>query len=358
MKRLMAALVALVMVLTACGIAVAEEPFMVGVSMPTQSLQRWNQDGANVKTELEAAGYQVDLQYADNDTDMQISQIENMIAAGCDALIIAAIDNAALANVLADAGDLLVISYDRLITDTDNIDYYISFDNYRVGVFQAQYVIDTLDLANAAAEGKTYNIEFTAGDPADTNAGFFFNGAVDTLKPYLDSGVLNVVSGQTSFEEVATLSWNTEEAMNRMDDVLASYYADGTILDVALCSNDSTALGVTQAIANSYGGDNWPLITGQDCDTANVANIIDGRQAMSVFKDTRELAAKAVEMVVAYDNGEEIEVNDTETYNNNNFVVPSYLCDPTVVTVENWEEMLIDSGYYVLGTDGYPTTAE
>ena len=211
MKRLMAALVALVMVLAACSVAAAEEPFLVGVSMPTQSLQRWNQDGANVKAQLEAAGYQVDLQYADNDTDMQISQIENMIAAGCDALIIAAIDNAALANVLADAGDLLVISYDRLITDTDNIDYYISFDNYRVGVFQAQYVIDTLDLENAAAEGKTYNIEFTAGDPADTNAPFFFNGAVDTLQPYLDSGVLNVVSGQTAFEEVATLSWNTEK---------------------------------------------------------------------------------------------------------------------------------------------------
>ena len=145
--------------------------------------------------------------------------------------------------------------------------------------------------------------------------------------------------------------------MNRMDDVLASYYADGTVLDVALCSNDSTALGVTQAIANSYGGDNWPLITGQDCDTANVANIIDGRQAMSVFKDTRMLAAKAVEMVECYVNGEEIVVNDTETYDNNNFVVPSYLCDPTVVTVDNWEEMLIESGYYVLGADGYPTTA-
>ena len=228
------------------GVAVkADDKKLIGVTMPTKDLQRWNQDGENMKKELEAAGYEVDLQYASNDVSTQVSQLENQVANGCDLLVVASIDGSSLGEPLKQAKEagIPVISYDRLIK-SDAVSYYISFDNYTVGTLQGQYVVDTLDLDNAG--DKTYNIEFTAGDPADNNAGYFFNGAFDVLKPYIDAGTLNVVSGQTDFDSVATPAWDTQTALERMQNILASYYADGTQLDVALCSNDSTALGVTQ----------------------------------------------------------------------------------------------------------------
>ena len=327
------------------GVAVkADDKKLIGVTMPTKDLQRWNQDGENMKKELEAAGYEVDLQYASNDVSTQVSQLENQVANGCDLLVVASIDGSSLGEPLKQAKEagIPVISYDRLIK-SDAVSYYISFDNYTVGTLQGQYVVDTLDLDNAG--DKTYNIEFTAGDPADNNAGYFFNGAFDVLKPYIDAGTLNVVSGQTDFDSVATPAWDTQTALERMQNILASYYADGTQLDVALCSNDSTALGVENALAASYTGE-YPIITGQDCDTPNVKNLVAGKQAMSVFKDTRALASAVVKMVDSIMKGEEPEVNDTESYDNGTGVIPTYLCDPVVVTTDNYKEILIDSGYY------------
>ena len=327
------------------GVAVkADDKKLIGVTMPTKDLQRWNQDGENMKKELEAAGYEVDLQYASNDVSTQVSQLENQVANGCDLLVVASIDGSSLGEPLKQAKEagIPVISYDRLIK-SDAVSYYISFDNYTVGTLQGQYVVDSLDLDNAG--DKTYNIEVTAGDPADNNAGYFFNGAFDVLKPYIDAGTLNVVSGQTDFDSVATPAWDTQTALERMQNILASYYADGTQLDVALCSNDSTALGVENALAASYTGE-YPIITGQDCDTPNVKNLVAGKQAMSVFKDTRALATAVVGMVDSIMKGEEPEVNDTESYDNGTGVIPTYLCDPVVVTVDNYKEMLIDSGYY------------
>ena len=276
--------------------------------------------------------------------DGQVNDIQNLISDGVNLLVVAAIDGEALNTVMDEAADagIPVIAYDRLIK-SDAVSYYISFDNYTVGTLQGQYVIDTLDLDNAG--DKTYNIEFTAGDPADNNAGYFFNGAYDTLKPYLDAGTLNVVSGQTDFDSVATAAWDTQTALERMQNILASYYADGTQLDVALCSNDSTALGVENALAASYTGE-YPIITGQDCDTPNVKNLVAGKQAMSVFKDTRALASAVVKMVDSIMKGEEPEVNDTKSYDNGTGVIPTYLCDPVVVTTDNYKEILIDSGYY------------
>ena len=262
--------------------------------MPTKSLERWNRDGEYLKAEFEAAGYAVELTYSDNDVTQQNNDIGNMIANGVDILIVAAIDGEALTQVLADAKDasIPVIAYDRLIMNTDAISYYVSFDNYTVGKLQGEYVETALDLANAG--DKTYNIEFTAGDPADNNAGYFFNGAYDVLKPYIDAGTLNVVSGQTAFEQVATASWSTDTALARMQNVLASYYSDGTVLDVALCSNDSTALGVAQAITSDYAGSNAPIITGQDGDIANLShcfNLIDFfNQAQAVLVDNVALS--------------------------------------------------------------------
>ena len=316
----------------------------VGVSMPTKDLQRWIQDGDNMKAQLEALGYEVDLQYASNDVQTQVSQIENMIGAGANVLVIAAIEGSSLGEALTMAKEsgIPVIAYDRLLMNSDAVDYYATFDNYKVGQVQGQYVIDQLDLDNA--EGP-FVLEFTAGDPGDNNAGFFFNGAMDLIKPYIESGKVVVTSGQTSFEEVATPTWGTDVAQKRAEDILATYYADGTELDAWVCSNDSTALGVTNALAANYTG-KYPIITGQDCDIENTKNMIAGKQSMSVFKDTRTLAAQVVKMVGQILTGSTVDVNDTETYDNGMGVVPSFLCEPVFADVNNYKELLIDSGYY------------
>ena len=316
----------------------------VGVAMPTKDLQRWNQDGANMKSQLEAAGYEVDLQYANNDVSTQVSQIENMIANGDQILVIASIDGSSLGTVLAQAkeANIPVIAYDRLIMETDAVSYYATFDNYKVGTIQGEYIRDALDLDNADGP---FNIEIFTGDPADNNALFFYGGAMDVLKPYIEKGKLNVVSGKVDFADVATPEWKTENAQNRMENIISSYYADGTKLDAVLCSNDSTALGVENALASSYNGE-WPVITGQDCDMANVKNMLQDKQSMSVFKDTRELAKQVVKMCGQILSNETVDVNNTSDYDNGKGVVPTFLCDPVFADKDNYKELLIDSGYY------------
>jgi putative multiple sugar transport system substrate-binding protein len=316
----------------------------VGVSMPTKDLQRWNQDGDYMKQELEKAGYEVDLQYAANDVATQLSQVENMINSGCKVLVIAAIEGSSLGEALdmAEAKNIPVIAYDRLLMESDTVDYYATFDNYMVGTIQGQFIEEQLDLKNAAGP---FNLEITAGDPGDNNALFFYQGAMDVLNPYIESGKLVVVSGQTEFSDVATASWKTENSQARAETILSSFYADGTNVDAWLCSNDSTALGVANALAANYTG-NYPIITGQDCDIANVKNMLEGKQSMSVFKDTRTLAAQVVKMVGQILKGETVDTNDTETYDNGKKVVPSYLCEPVFADAGNYEKILIDSGYY------------
>jgi len=316
----------------------------IGVSMPTKSLQRWNQDGDNMKKELEAAGFEVDLQYANDDISVQVNQIESMINGGCKVLVIAAINGDSLGTVLATAKekDIPVIAYDRLIMNSDAVSYYATFDNYKVGTIQGEYIRDQLDLDNAAGP---FNIELFTGDPADNNANFFFSGAMDVLNPYIDQGKLVVKSGQKDFEQVATQGWKTENAQNRMDAIIAANYADGTQLDAVMCSNDSTALGVANALEANYTG-KYPIITGQDCDVTNTKNMINGKQSMSVFKDTRDLAKQVVEMVKAIMDGKEVPVNDTKTYDNGVKVVPSFLCTPVFADANNYKTILVDSGYY------------
>ncbi|SDB22941.1 putative multiple sugar transport system substrate-binding protein [Pseudobutyrivibrio sp. YE44] len=315
----------------------------VGVAMPTKDLQRWNQDGANMQKELEAAGYEVDLQYASNDVQTQVSQIENMINSGCNVLVVAAIEGSSLGEAMDMAAEkkIPVIAYDRLIMNSDAVSYYATFDNYKVGQVQGQYIIDQLDLKNT---DQTYTMEITAGDPGDNNAGFFYNGAMDLLKEYIEKGTLVVKSGQVEFAEVATPAWATETAQSRMETILSSNYAKDD-LNICLCSNDSTALGVENALAANYKGE-YPIVTGQDCDIENTKNMIAGKQSMSVFKDTRTLASQVVKMVGQILKGETVDVNDTETYDNGKGVVPSYLCEPVFADKDNYKELLIDSGYY------------
>jgi len=343
MKKILA-LVLCAMLALGCIAALAEGE-LVGVSMPTKDLQRWNQDGAYMEEKLKEAGYQVELQFASNDVPTQLNQIETMIDNGCQVVVIAAIEGSSLGTALDKAAEkgVKVIAYDRLLMDNGNVDYYATFDNYKVGTVQGTYVKDALDLDNA--EGP-FVMEITAGDPGDNNARYFYQGAIDVLKPYMDAGKITVPSGQTEFDQVATPTWKTDVAQKRAEDILTANYAGGENIDVWLCSNDSTALGVTNALEANYGGENWPIITGQDCDVANTKNMIAGKQSMSVFKDTRTLAAQVVKMVGQILAGEEVDVNDTETYDNNVKVVPSFLCDPVFADANNYKEILIDSGYY------------
>jgi putative multiple sugar transport system substrate-binding protein len=329
-----------VSMLTACGSSSGNK---VGVSMPTKTLQRWNQDGANMKEQLEKKGYEVDLQFADDDVATQVNQIENMISGGCKVLVIASIEGDSLGTVLAQAKEkgVKVIAYDRLIMNTDAVTYYATFDNFMVGVKQGQYIEDQLGLKTNAGP---FNIELIAGSPDDNNAHIFYEGAMSILQQYIDNGKLVVKSGQKTFEQVATQGWKTENAQSRFEALIAANYADGTQLDAVMASNDSTALGVANALA-SYTG-KYPILTGQDCDIANVKNMIAGKQSMSIFKDTRDLAAKTTEMVDAILKGGEPPINNTKDYDNGKFVVPSYLCDPVFADVNNYEKLLVESGYY------------
>ncbi len=320
----------------------------VGISMPTKSLQRWNQDGSYMQEKFEEVGYEVDLQYADNDAAQQVSQIENMISGGCKVLVIAAIDSSVLGTVLADAKskDIPVFAYDRLIMDTDAVSYYATFDNWKVGTLQGNYIADALDLENADGP---FNIELFTGDPGDNNINFFFGGAMEVLQPYIDSGKLVVKSGQTDIMQCATVAWDPANAQSRMENLISAqgYSPSGTKLDAVLSSNDSCAQGIATALKGAgYDDTNFPILTGQDCDEASMKNMLSGYQSMSVFKDTRTLAAQVVKMVQQTLNGEEVEVNDTTTYNTNLVDVPSFLCDPVSCDLDNYQELLIDTGYY------------
>lgn len=324
------------------------EGVTVGVLMPTKSLQRWNQDGDNMKTQLEAKGFKVDLQYAENEVAKQVEQLENMVTKGVNALVIASIDGTALKGALAEAKKegIPVIAYDRLIMDSDAVDYYATFDNYQVGVIQGQFIINALGLENG--EKGPFTMEVFGGSPDDNNAYFFNGGAMDTLKPYIDSGVLVIKSGQTDMEQIAIQSWEPAGAQDRMDNLLTAHYADENI-DVVLSPNDSLAQGIVASLKSAgYGSSDkpFPLLTGQDCDVINMKQILAGEQSMSVFKDTRTLASQVVDMVTAIVKGEEVPVNDTETYNNNVRVVPSFLCEPVFADIDNYQELLIESGYY------------
>ena len=317
---------------------------LVGISMPTKDLQRWNMDGENLAKQLKNAGYDVELKFASNDVSEQQSQIDAMIDNGAKVLVIAAIDGSSLGTVLDKAAEkgCKVIAYDRLLMDTPYVDYYVTFNDYKVGALQGTYIRDKLKLDSA--EGPFY-FEFTAGDPGDNNAQTFFKGAIDVIKPYIDAGKVIVKSGQYTFKSTATKYWMTETAQKRAEDILSAYYSDGSKLDAWICSNDSTALGVTNALKGSYSG-KWPAITGQDCDIQNVKNMIAGKQAMSVFKDTQVLVSRTTKMVGQILNGKTVEVNNTETCINNAKVVPAFLCSPVVCDAGNYKKLLIDSGYY------------
>lgn len=319
---------------------------LVGIAMPTKSSERWINDGANMVKEFQAKGYKTDLQYGDNVVENQVSQVENMITKGAKLLVIAAIDGSSLTDVLQKAADahIPVISYDRLIRGTGNVDYYATFDNYKVGVLQGGYIVDKLGLK--AGKGP-FNVELFAGSPDDNNATFFFNGAMSVLKPYIDQKKLVVRSGQTQFNQVATLRWDGGLAQSRMDNLLSKSYTTARV-DAVLSPYDGISIGILSSLKGvGYGGAKpLPVVTGQDAELASVKSIIAGEQTQTVYKDTRLLAKVAVQMGDALLTGGKPEVNDTKQYNNGVKTVPAHLLQPVSVDKDNYRKVLVDSGQY------------
>lgn len=333
----------------------APEDTTIGVAMPTEISERWIADGNAVQAGLEEAGYTVDLQYANDDIPTQQQQVDQMITGGADLLVIAAIDGTALGSQLQAAADadIPVISYDRLIRDSENVDFYVTFDNYQVGVQQATALLTGLGLLDeSGAETDVagpLNVELFAGSLDDNNAFFFFNGAIETMQPFIDDGRIVVKSGQTDIEDAATLRWEQETAQQRMEDLLTSAYNDGSRVDGVLSPYDGISRGVITALSNAgYGGagNPMPIISGQDAEIASVKLIDDGVQHSTIFKDTRLLAEQAITAAEAYLAGEEPEPNDTESYDNGVKVVPSYLLDSEIVYADDIQTALVDSGYW------------
>jgi putative multiple sugar transport system substrate-binding protein len=337
----------------------APEDLSIGVAMPTETSERWIADGNSVKEQLEEKGYTVDLQYAGDDIPTQSQQVDQMITQGADALIIAAIDGTALSSQLqaaADAG-IPVISYDRLIRDSENVDFYVSFDNFAVGVAQANALLTGLGIKNDdAPEGTAtgpFNVELFAGSLDDNNAHFFFDGAMSVLQPLIDDGTLVVKSGQTDIEQVAILRWQQETAQKRMEDLLTASYNDGSIVNGVLAPYDGLSRGIITALQNagygpttSGGAKPMPIVTGQDAEIASVKLIADGVQSSTIFKDTRDLAEQAVIAAEAFLKGEEPEANNTEDYDNGVKVVPSYLLPVVTVFADDIQAELVDTGYW------------
>lgn len=357
MKKVLSLLLVLVLVIgmTACGAKPAETTTegtgsgdkVIGISMPTKSSQRWIDDGNNMVKEFEALGYKTDLQYAEDVVENQVSQIENMITKGVKALVIAAIDGESLTNVLQKAADanIPVIAYDRLIKKSPNVSYYATFDNFKVGVQQAAYIEKALGLKDGKGP---FNIELFGGSPDDNNAYFFYDGAMSVLQPYIDSGKLVVKSGQTGMDKVATLRWDGATAQARMDNLLSANYATAKV-DAVLSPYDGISIGILSSLKGvGYGTPSqpMPIVTGQDAEIPSVKSIIAGEQTHTVFKDTRQLAKKAVEMVDSVLNGKTPEINDDKTYDNGVKVVPSYLLEPISVDISNYKDVLVGSGYY------------
>ncbi|MFE9725298.1 multiple monosaccharide ABC transporter substrate-binding protein [Streptomyces sp. NPDC005794] len=320
----------------------------IGIAMPTKSSERWISDGANVEKELKGKGYKTKLVYGEDDPDQQVSQIENMITQGVDALIIAAIDNKSLNNVLQQAkdADIPVISYDRLILGTENVDYYASFDNEKVGELQGSYIVDKLGLKEG--EKGPFNVELFAGSNDDNNTRYFFQGAMNALKPYVDKKQVVVKSKQTALNQVTTLRWDGGAAQRRMDDLLTSTYRSARV-DAVLSPYDGISIGILSALkSDGYGtgAKPMPVVTGQDAELASVKSIIAGEQTQTVYKDLRKLAQVASNMVEAALNDKKPELNDTKSYDNGVKVVPAFLLQPVSVDKTNYKEALVDDGYY------------
>jgi putative multiple sugar transport system substrate-binding protein len=348
MKSLVTLIAAGAMAATAFSGAFAQDKGSVGIAMPTQSSLRWISDGNELKSALEGMGYTVDLQYAEDDIPNQLAQIENMVTKGVDALVIASIDGTTLSAVLQQAADqgIKVVAYDRLIRESGNVDYYTTFDNFEVGVLQANSLVKGLN--ERFPDDKPWNVELFGGSPDDNNAFFFYDGAMAVLQPMIDSGDIVIKSGQQGMDVVGTLRWDGAVAQARMDNILSANYSDGSVVHGVLAPYDGLSLGIISSLRGvGYGSGDlaWPIVTGQDAEVPSVKSIIAGEQYSTVFKDTRELAQYTAQLLDTVLSGQEPSGLDTTTYDNGVKVVPSILLTPYEVDASNYEERVIASGY-------------
>jgi putative multiple sugar transport system substrate-binding protein len=331
----------------ASGSSAAAVKGTIGVAMPTKTSERWIKDGDNIKQQLEAAGYQVNLVYANDDIPTQVTQVNDMITKKNQLLVVAAIDGVALKGALAEAksAGIPVVAYDRLLRETDAVSYYTTFDNFKVGVLQG-----TSLLAGLAASGKPkpWNVELFAGSPDDNNATFFFNGAMSVLQPKIDDGTIKIASGETDFKVVATLRWDAAVAKKRMENILTKSYAS-TDVNGVLAPYDGLSRGIIAALKGSgygSGGKALPVVTGQDAELESVKSILAGEQYSTVFKDTSELAKATVKMIQEITSGATVTVNDTKSYDNGLKVVPTELLQPVACDKSNCKQILLDAKYY------------
>ncbi|WP_102958036.1 multiple monosaccharide ABC transporter substrate-binding protein [Mangrovicella endophytica] len=328
--------------------SMAQDKGLVGIAMPTKSSLRWISDGNELKSALEQKGYTVDLQYAEDDIPNQLSQVENMVTKGAKALVIASIDGTTLSAVLQQAADanIPVVAYDRLIRDSPNVAYYTTFDNFKVGVLQAESLV--AGLKERFPDQKPWNVELFGGSPDDNNAFFFYDGAMSVLQPMIDSGDIVIKSGQMGMQTVGTLRWDAAVAQARMDNILSANYSDGSRVHGVLAPYDGLSRGIISSLRGvGYGTDSqpWPIITGQDAEVPSVKAIITGEQYSTVYKDTRQLAQVTAQLVDDVLSGKEPQINDTKTYNNGVKVIASNLLVPVSVDKSNYQQVVVDSGY-------------
>ena len=322
---------------------------IIGVSMPSKEQQRWTQDGDNIKKQLQAKGYKVEVRNAEGSIDKQIEQVQELIDKNCKVIVITAIDGESFTEVLknAEKKKITVISYDRLILNTPTMDYYVTFDNVDVGIMQAQYIVDAFDLKEN--NNKIITMEIFSGALDDSTTPDYYTGQMGVLKPYIDKGQIIIKSGQTTLDDTATFDWSGDVAAERLNKIIAENYSDGTRLDAVLSTYDGMSVEMIKTLkAAGYGTTDKPLpvMTGQDCDKASIVSIIEGEQSMSVFVDTRTLAARTVEMIDDIMVGKNPAINDSGRYNNGIKDVPAAICSPVLVDKENYKHVLIDSGYY------------
>ena len=333
----------------------ADGAVQVGIVLPTKDEPRWLQDQAQFEKILGDAGFTNQVLFSQGSSATEKTNVETLISQGIEVLIICAQDGAAASAAVEAAKDagVTVIAYDRLITGTDAVDYYVTFDSFAVGVAQGQYLID-----NAPA-GSGIPLYLYAGAATDNNAFIFFEGAWSVLQPKIADGTF-VIANSTEAEGLAdkaeltrdelgaiigqvTTDWDFNVAKSKAEAHLTAVGAEvkGDVL--VLAPNDGTARSIADVFSTDKDVTSY-VITGQDSEQASVQYVIDGKQSMTVFKDTRTLAADSVAMAVDILGGN-TPATDT-TYNNETIDVPAKQTDIVVVTQDNVKEALIDSGYY------------
>jgi len=333
---------------------------LIGIAMPETHVLRWVKDGKSLQEEAEKLGYLAKVRYGETDQAAQNKQIKRFLAQGAKALIVGCI-NDGVNPVIAEAGrgNVVVIAYYRIIPNSADYDYYITFNNFKVGVLQAESIVQGLNLASVSPNAPKY-ITLFAGSPADQNASFLFDGAMSVLNPYIDKGVLKVIgpypktsADRADFQKIAAENRQAPAAKTRMENLLDSDARDVT-LDAVLAPDDTLALAIIEACkTDAKYLSKLPLISGQDADFDSALSIKNGEQYSTVFKDTSKLAEAAILLADQILKGQPINIPGAVLASGDlaaigdtgKKIVKTYLLDPVLITKDNLNN-LIDADFY------------